>query len=125
MVINRKGKEAITDYEVIDDFKIYSLLQFRIHTGRTHQVRIHAKDIGHPIVCDELYGDGKPVLLSSIKHKFKLSKNELEEKPILSRLALHALSLKFTNTNGEVMEFEAPLPKDLKAFLQQLSKRKR
>ncbi|MEI9911228.1 MAG: hypothetical protein WDO71_17105 [Bacteroidota bacterium] len=49
------------------------------------------KDIGHPIVCDELYGDGKPILLSGIKSKFKLSKKEEEERPILNALALHAL----------------------------------
>jgi 23S rRNA pseudouridine955/2504/2580 synthase/23S rRNA pseudouridine1911/1915/1917 synthase len=125
MVINRNGKEAKTDFEVIEDFKTFSFVQFRIHTGRTHQVRIHAKEMGHPIVCDELYGDGKPVLLSSLKKKFNLSKNELEERPILNRLALHALSLKFTNMNGETIELEAPLPKDMKAFLQQLAKWKR
>src|SRR6186713_617964 len=70
MVINRKGKEAITDYEVIEDFGIYSLVQFQIHTGRTHQIRIHMKDLGHPIACDEVYGDGKTILLSSFKKKF-------------------------------------------------------
>lgn len=125
MVINRKGKEAITDYEVMEDFKVYSFLQFQIHTGRTHQIRLHAKDMGNPIACDELYGDGKPVLLSSLKKKFNLSKNELEERPILNRLALHALSLMFTNMNGEAAELMAPLPKDMKAFLQQLSKWKK
>lgn len=124
MTVYRKGKESITDYEVLEDFKIFSWLQFQIHTGRTHQIRVHAKHIGHPVVCDELYGDGKPILLSSLKHKFKLSKNELEERPILNRLALHALSLQFANTNGEILKVEAPLPKDLKAFLQQLRKRK-
>jgi 23S rRNA pseudouridine955/2504/2580 synthase/23S rRNA pseudouridine1911/1915/1917 synthase len=124
MTVYRKGKESLTDYEVLEDFKIFSWIQFRIHTGRTHQIRVHAKHIGHPIVCDDLYGDGKPVLLSSLKHKFKLSKNELEERPILNRLALHALSLKFENTNGEMIKLEAPLPKDLKALLQQLRKRK-
>ena len=72
MVINRKGKEAITDYEVLEDFGIYSLLQFQIHTGRTHQIRIHMKDLGHPIACDEVYGDGKTILLSSFKKKFKI-----------------------------------------------------
>jgi 23S rRNA pseudouridine1911/1915/1917 synthase len=125
MTVYKKGKEAITDYEVLEDFKIYSWVRFQIHTGRTHQVRVHAKHIGHPIVCDELYGDGKPVLLSSLKHKFKLSKNELEERPILSRLALHALSLHLTDGNGELIKLEAPLPKDLKAVLQQLRKLKR
>ena len=124
MTVYRKGKESLTDYEVLEDFKIFSWVQFQIHTGRTHQIRIHAKHIGHPIVCDDLYGDGKPVLLSSLKHKFKLSKNELEERPILNRLALHALSLQFENTNGETVKPEAPLPKDLKALLQQLRKRK-
>ena len=125
MTVYRKGKEAITDYEVLEDFKIFSWLQFQIHTGRTHQIRVHAKHIGHPIVCDDLYGDGKPVLLSSLKHKFNLSKNELEERPILNRLALHALSLKFTNINGDMIRLEAPLAKDLKALLQQLRKLKK
>ena len=124
MTVYRKGKESLTDYVVLEDFKIFSWVQFQIHTGRTHQIRVHAKHIGHPVVCDELYGDGKPILLSSLKHKFKLSKNELEERPILNRLALHALSLQFTNTNGEKIKLEAPLPKDLRALLQQLRKRK-
>lgn len=125
MVINRKGKEALTDYEVIADFGIYSWLQFRIHTGRTHQIRVHMKDIGHPIVCDELYGDGKPVLLSSFNHKFKLSKKEEEERPILPRLALHAYKLKFTAIDGKIIELEAPVTKDLRATLQQLEKRRK
>src|SRR5258705_4634132 len=100
MIIHQRGKESITDYEVVEDFGIYSWMQFRIHTGRTHQIRVHMKDMGHPIVCDELYGDGKPILLSTIKSKFKLSKKEEVEKPILNRLALHAYKLKFTDING-------------------------
>jgi 23S rRNA pseudouridine955/2504/2580 synthase/23S rRNA pseudouridine1911/1915/1917 synthase len=125
MTIYRKGKEAITYYEVLEDFKIFSWLQFQIHTGRTHQIRVHAKHVGHPIVCDDLYGDGKPVLLSSLKHKFNLSKNELEERPIVGRLALHSLSLRFKNLNGDMINLEAPLAKDLKALLQQLRKLKK
>jgi 23S rRNA pseudouridine955/2504/2580 synthase/23S rRNA pseudouridine1911/1915/1917 synthase len=122
MVINRKGKEAVTDYEVMEDFGIYSLLQFQIHTGRTHQIRIHMKDIGHPIVCDELYGDAKPILLSSFKKKFNLSKYTEEEKPILNRLALHSFKLSFTDLDGTKQELEAELPKDIRATLQQLRK---
>jgi 23S rRNA pseudouridine955/2504/2580 synthase/23S rRNA pseudouridine1911/1915/1917 synthase len=125
MTIHSKGKEALTDYKVLEDFGIYSWMQFRIHTGRTHQIRVHAKEMGNPIVCDELYGDGKPVLLSSFKNKFKLSKNELEERPILGRLALHALRLKLAGIDGEKVELEAPLPKDMRATLQQLEKRKK
>jgi 23S rRNA pseudouridine955/2504/2580 synthase/23S rRNA pseudouridine1911/1915/1917 synthase len=81
--------------------------------------------MGHPIVCDALYGDGKPLLLSSLKSKFKLSKTELEERPLLNRLALHAYRLGFTKTNGEKMELQADPHKDLKATLQQLSKWKK
>lgn len=125
MTVYKKGKEAVTDYAVLEDFKIFSWVQFQIYTGRTHQIRVHAKHIGHPIVCDELYGDGKPILLSSLKHKFKLSKDELEERPILNRLALHAIRLKLTDLNNELIKLEAPLPKDLKAVLQQLRKLKR
>lgn len=125
MLINRRGKESITDYEVLESFGSYSWMQFRIHTGRTHQIRVHMKDMGHPIVCDELYGDGKPLLLSSLKSKFKLSKNELEERPLLSRLALHAFKLSFTNLAGEKITLEAGLHKDLAASLNQLTKWKK
>lgn len=124
MVINRKGKESLTDYKVLEDFSIYSWVQFRIHTGRTHQIRVHMKDIGHPIVCDDVYGDGKPVLVSSIKSRYKLSKDQEEEKPILGRLALHSSQLGLTGMKGTLLEFNAPLPKDLRATLQQLEKRR-
>ena len=125
MIIHAKGKEALTDYEVLEDFGIFSFLQFRIHTGRTHQIRVHMKDLGYPIVCDPLYGDGKPLLLSAVKSKFKLSKNELEERPILGRLALHAFQLSFTDIDGNIVDLEAPLHKDMRATLQQLAKRKK
>jgi 23S rRNA pseudouridine955/2504/2580 synthase/23S rRNA pseudouridine1911/1915/1917 synthase len=101
------------------------LLRFTLHTGRTHQIRVHCQYIGHPIVCDEVYGDGKPVLLSSIKKKFRLSKNEEEERPLLNRLALHASRLVFTKMNGEKLELEAPLQKDMQAVLSQLEKNER
>jgi 23S rRNA pseudouridine1911/1915/1917 synthase len=125
MVINRKGKESLTDYEVLQSFGIYSWVKFRIHTGRTHQIRVHMKEVGYPIVADPVYGDGKAVLLSSFKSKFKLSKNEEEERPILGRLALHAWQLKIVAPSGKTLELEAPLPKDLRATLQQLEKRKK
>ena len=125
MIIHRNGKESLTDFEVLEDFSIYSLVQFQIHTGRTHQIRIHMKDYGHPIVCDELYGDGKPVMISSLKKKYNLSKDELEERPILGRLALHSFQLGFKDIDGKDVSLEAELPKDLRATLQQLRKRKK
>lgn len=124
MTVYKKGKESITEYEVIETFKLYSWMQFRILTGRTHQIRVHMKHLGHPIVCDELYGDGKPVFISSIKRKkFNLSKDEEAERPILSRLALHASQLKF-QLNDKLYDLDAELPKDLRALLQQLHKNK-
>src|SRR5947209_11500835 len=67
MTVWRKGKESITEYEVLESFRLFSLMQFKILTGRTHQIRVHMKHLGHPVACDALYGDGKPVFLSQIK----------------------------------------------------------
>lgn len=125
MTISRKGKPSLTNYEVLEDFGIYSLVQFDIQSGRTHQIRLHTKSIGHPIICDEVYGDGKPILLSSFKKKYKLSQIDLEERPIISRLALHSASLRFTDIHKKEIFIEAPLPKDMKALLQQLRKNRR
>ncbi len=124
MVINKKGKPSLTDYEVVEELGKYSLVKFRIHTGRTHQIRVHAKNIGHPIVCDPLYGDGQPVLLSSIKKKYKLSKHDVEERPMLNRVALHSFRLTFTDEQGKAFDLEAALPKDIRALIQQLGKNK-
>jgi 23S rRNA pseudouridine955/2504/2580 synthase/23S rRNA pseudouridine1911/1915/1917 synthase len=122
MVVNRKGKPSVTEYEVVEALGKYSLVKFRIHTGRTHQIRVHAKDIGHPIACDPLYGDGKPILLSSIKKKYKLSKQEEEERPILNRVALQSYQLKFKDAAGNDYDLTAELPKDIRALIQQLKK---
>jgi 23S rRNA pseudouridine1911/1915/1917 synthase len=122
MAIIKKGKESITEYKLLQNYRLFSLLEFRILTGRTHQIRVHMKHLGHPIVCDPLYGDGKPVFISSIKKKnYNLSKNMDEERPILSRLALHASLLSFMY-KGTSFHIEAPMPKDLKALIQQLDK---
>lgn len=122
-IINTKGKASLTDYKVLEEHGQYSWLQFQIHTGRTHQIRVHMKHIGHPIVCDDVYGSEAPILLSSIKRKkFKLAKAEEEERPLLNRLALHAWKLRFTDVDGKEIVLEAPLSKDLRALLQQFEK---
>ncbi|MBS1687693.1 MAG: RluA family pseudouridine synthase [Bacteroidetes bacterium] len=122
MVVSRKGKASITDYKVIEQWPLYSFVQFQIHTGRTHQIRVHMQSIGHPIVCDELYGDGMPFLLSGIKRKYKLSDKDEQERPLLSRLALHAQRLEFKTEDGTTINVEAPLPKDIAACIKQLNK---
>jgi 23S rRNA pseudouridine955/2504/2580 synthase/23S rRNA pseudouridine1911/1915/1917 synthase len=122
MMVHAKGKPSLTEYEVQEEYSIYSLVQFQIHTGRTHQIRVHMKHLGHPIACDELYGDPTPILLSSFKKKFKLSKHDEEERPLLSRLALHSYELKFKDQDNNDFDLKAELPKDMRAFLQQLKK---
>lgn len=122
MTTARKGKASVTDYKVVEQWALHSLVQFQIHTGRTHQIRVHMQSIGHPIVCDELYGDGKPFLLSAIKKKFKLSEKEETERPLMSRLGLHAYRLMLHKPDGTLIDVEAPLPKDMAACVNQLNK---
>lgn len=118
-----KGRASLTDYKVLEEHAQYSWVRFQIHTGRTHQIRVHMKHIGHPIVCDEVYGTATPILLSSLKRKkFKLSKADEEERPLMNRLALHAWKLSFTDAEGKKIELEAPVSKDLRALLQQFEK---
>jgi 23S rRNA pseudouridine1911/1915/1917 synthase len=122
MVINKNGKPSLTEYELVENLGRYSLIKFQLHTGRTHQIRVHSKNIGHPIVCDPLYGDGKPLMLSDIKKKFKLSKHDDEERPMLNRVALHSYQLKFKDEQGKDFDLVAELPKDMRALIQQLKK---
>lgn len=121
MIVHRKGKDSETDYEVLEKFKGFTWMKFRIHTGRTHQIRVHMQHIGHSIVCDDFYGDPKPLFISALKNNYKLSKHDDEERPILARLALHSWQLKFKLAEKEY-SLEAALPKDLRATLQQLRK---
>ncbi|GAC1421621.1 MAG: RluA family pseudouridine synthase [Flavisolibacter sp.] len=120
MTVYKKGKESITEYEVISSYKLFTYMHFQISTGRTHQIRVHMKFLGNPIVCDPLYGDGKAVYISQLKHRYKLSEDQ--ERPMLNRLALHALELSFASHDGKMYNLQAPLPKDLSATLQQLKK---
>jgi 23S rRNA pseudouridine1911/1915/1917 synthase len=121
MVVHRKGKPASTGYEVMENFGRYALLKFNLFTGRTHQIRLHMKETGHPILCDPLYGDGKPFMVSSLKKNYKHAEWE-EEKPILSRLALHSARLGFKDSQQEAFVLETEMPKDMRALLSQMKK---
>ena len=123
MTVHRSGKESQTGYEVLDANPNFSLVSFQLFTGRTHQIRVHTKEIGHPLACDPLYGDGKPVLLSSVKKNYKLSKHDEEERPIINRLALHSYKLNFEDAQGIKMELSAEAPKEFRALMQQLKRK--
>jgi len=96
-------KSAITEYKVIDKFKDFTLLKLKLLTGRTHQIRLHLKAMGCPIVGDERYA--------------KTINQRLKNRDKLNRIFLHACSLGFYNQQGEWLEFESQLPKELKEFL--------
>ena len=88
-VTQENSKEAITRYEVLEEFSSYSLVRFILETGRTHQIRVHSKYIGHPVLGDDVYS--KP---------FKG----------LDGQCLHAKTLGFIHPNGKYLEFNSPLP---------------
>jgi 23S rRNA pseudouridine1911/1915/1917 synthase len=111
------GKEAITFYEVLEEFRGFSLLRLTPRTGRTHQIRVHLSYIKHPIVADDMYG-GKFV------YEWQLADAEpAAQAPIISRCALHAHTLEFKHpTTGKMLTFEAPLPEDMQNLLGMLRK---
>lgn len=119
--IDEKGKPSVTRFTLLESFRDYSLVQAEPETGRTHQIRVHLAYLGTPILCDRLYGFNRPLFLSKLKRKnFKLAE-ETEEQPLIARTALHAFKLEF-EYDGEKILLECPLPKDMRAALNQLSK---
>jgi 23S rRNA pseudouridine955/2504/2580 synthase/23S rRNA pseudouridine1911/1915/1917 synthase len=74
MMTHQKGKPSVTDYEVLEEFGRFSWLHFRIYTGRTHQIRVHMKHLGNPIVCDELYGTGNLFCYHLLRENLNLAK---------------------------------------------------
>jgi 23S rRNA pseudouridine1911/1915/1917 synthase len=110
----RRGRRAVTDWRCRERFDDYSLLEVELHTGRTHQVRVHLAAIGHSVLGDRTYGSSRR--LRSIKNK-----------PLqdcikgLKRHLLHAGYLQFTHpATRQAMEFSAPLPEEFTAVLQLL-----
>jgi RluA family pseudouridine synthase len=121
LIDKRNGKVAFSRFETLERYREYSLVRVSPETGRTHQVRVHCAATGYPIAADPLYGDGKPVLLSQIKRKWK--GDPFEERPLLARTALHAEKVAFAHPKTSLpLVMEASLPKDMAALLQQLRK---
>jgi 23S rRNA pseudouridine1911/1915/1917 synthase len=106
MAVTATGsREARTHFRVLERFHRHTLLLLQLETGRTHQIRVHLKAIGHPVVGDSVYGSGNTRGSHSLKRQF-----------------LHAFQLIFTHpSTGQLLELEAPLPEDLKVVLLQKS----
>jgi len=105
----RRGKEALTIWKVIERFRSASLIEAKLRTGRTHQIRVHLSSIGHPVLGDRTYG--------------KKTEIETEEKGKLTfpRQMLHAESLGFIHpATGKYLEFHSPVPDDMEEKIKQL-----
>ncbi|MBI4201634.1 MAG: RluA family pseudouridine synthase [Chloroflexi bacterium] len=97
MALSSRGRQALTEYRTLGRYKGYALLEVRIHTGRTHQIRVHCSAMGHPVAGDVTYGG---------------------RAPFLQRQFLHAHRLAFTHpVGGERLEFTSELPEDLRQAL--------
>lgn len=106
MAVDKNGKEAVTHFKVLARYDKYTLLEIKIDTGRTHQIRVHMSYIGHPVIGDEVYSNGK---------------NEFGVKGQM----LHAKYLEFTHPiTGKDIKLEAPLPEYFEEVLKQLEERK-
>lgn len=105
----KKAKEAITEWETLQNFKNYTLVKVRILTGRTHQIRVHFSSIGHPVIGDRTYGRKTYIELGNKKI------------PVLRQM-LHAWRIEFNHPiTHEALRFESPLPNDMEKIIEILS----
>jgi 23S rRNA pseudouridine1911/1915/1917 synthase len=115
MTIRPAGRPARTDYEQIDSARGLALLKIDLATGRTHQIRVHLKALGHPLIGDPIYGEAR----------WKGLDREIQ-RPLrdFSRPALHAWRLQLTHpVSGELLRFEAPVPSDIEFLWQAIAGR--
>jgi 23S rRNA pseudouridine1911/1915/1917 synthase len=111
-VRTRKGKEAITRWKVLRRYGVATLIEARLQTGRTHQIRVHFSAMGHPVMGDRVYGKKTSVEIRVDKKK---------ERIIFPRQMLHAESLGFIHpVTKEYMEFSSPMPDDMKECIKKL-----
>ncbi|WP_290627131.1 RluA family pseudouridine synthase [Altibacter sp.] len=111
-----KGKPAVTHYKVLERLGYVTLVSCRLETGRTHQIRVHLKHIGHTLFNDERYG-GEKILKGTSFSKYKQFVENCFK--LLPRQALHARTLGFEHpVTGNMLRFEAPIPEDMEQCLE-------
>lgn len=121
MLVHKRGKNAWTMYQVLEEFKHASLLQVEIKTGRTHQIRVHLNYLGNPLLVDDIYGKSEAFYFSSLKRNYKQTAET--ERPTIARLTLHAAQITLLHpVTEQPMNFTAALPKDLETTLKLLRK---
>lgn len=110
------GRHAITHYKVLGDYRYVSVIECKLETGRTHQIRAHMKYIGHPIFNDATYG-GNEVLKGTVFTKYKQFVANCFK--VIPRQALHAKTLGFIHPETKIwMQFESPIPEDFNQVLE-------
>lgn len=110
------GKPAVTHYTVLKRIEYVSLMECRLETGRTHQIRVHMKHIGHPLFNDQVYG-GDKILRGTTFSKYKQFVQNCFK--LLPRQALHAKTLRFEHPlTGESMMFDSELPEDMATVIE-------
>ena len=115
-----KGKHAVTHYKVLERFGFVTVVECRLETGRTHQIRVHMSYIGHPLFNDARYG-GAEIRKGTIYAKYKQFIQNCFE--ICPRQALHAKTLGFVHPRtGKPVSFDSPLPEDMSALLEKWRK---
>jgi 23S rRNA pseudouridine1911/1915/1917 synthase len=118
-----KGPDARTGWRVEERFRRHVLLRLTLFTGRTHQIRVHCASLGHPLVADDQYGDGRALYPSTAAGA---DAPERGEAPLLDRVALHSALLVFHHpVTGARVEVRAPLPPDLAAAVAALREARR
>lgn len=110
------GKEAITHYKVLERFNYVSFIELRLETGRTHQIRVHMKHIGHPLFNDSTYG-GDHIVKGTVFTKYKQFVENCFK--LIPRHALHAKELGFIHPrSGEYMHFNSEVPEDMQSVIE-------
>lgn len=120
-VVSEGGKLAITEYFVVDEFRGFCLIELKLQTGRTHQIRVHMQHIGHSVFGDITYGGRAITVMRHDVAKFKQwADNLLSEMP---RQALHAKTLRLHHpTTGDLMEWTTELPPDMQNVIAKMRK---